>query len=126
MEGISKWAGFDWRTNIALVGGFTAKEVIILTLGTAYSLGGVDPEKSESLSETLSKTPGWSPLVALSLIIFTIFYAPCLITVVMIVKESGSWKWGILSIVFNTTLALALTTFVFSSWFGHGYIGRLT
>jgi ferrous iron transport protein B len=58
LEGISKWAGFDWRTNIALVGGFAAKEVVISALGTAYSLGEVDPEESDSLSEILAKTPG--------------------------------------------------------------------
>ena len=113
LESVSKWAGFDWRTNIALVGGFAAKEVVISALGTAYSLGEVDPEESESLSETLAKTPGWSPLVALSLIIFTIFYAPCFVTVVMIVRESGSWKWGIFSMAFNTVLALVLATLVF-------------
>jgi len=113
LEGISKWAGFDWRTNIALVGGFAAKEVVISALGTAYSLGEVDPEESDSLSEILAKTPGWSPLVALSLIIFTIFYAPCFVTVVMIVRESGSWKWGAFSMAFNTILAFVLAALVF-------------
>jgi len=113
LEGISKWMGFDWRTNIALVGGFAAKEVVISALGTAYSLGEVDPEESGSLSEILAKTPGWSPLVALSLIIFTIFYAPCFVTVIMIVKESGSWKWGAFSMAFNTTLAFVLAVLVF-------------
>ena len=113
LEGVSQWAGFDWRTNIALVGGFAAKEVVVSTLGTAYSLGEVDPEETGSLSESLAKTPGWSPLVALSLIIFTIFYAPCFVTVVMIVRESGSWKWGFFSMAFNTVLALVLATLVF-------------
>ncbi|MCD6487203.1 MAG: ferrous iron transport protein B [Syntrophobacterales bacterium] len=113
LEGVSKWAGFDWRTNIALVGGFAAKEVVVSTLGTAYSLGEVDPEETGSLSETLANTPGWSPLVALSLIIFTVFYAPCFVTVVMIVRESGSWKWGVFSMAFNTVLALVLATLVF-------------
>ncbi|MBW2568091.1 MAG: ferrous iron transport protein B [Deltaproteobacteria bacterium] len=123
LEGISKWAGFDWRTNIALVGGFAAKEVVISALGTAYSLGEVDPEESDSLSEILTKTPGWSPLVALSLIIFTIFYAPCFVTVVMIVRESGSWKWGAFSMAFNTTLAFVLAVFVFQIGSTMGILG---
>jgi ferrous iron transport protein B len=113
LEGVSKWAGFDWRTNIALVGGLAAKEVVVSTLGTAYSLGEVDPEESRALSEILSKTPGWSPLAALSLIIFTIFYAPCFVTVVMIMRESGSWKWGVFSIVFNTLVAFLLAVTVY-------------
>ena len=113
LEPVSRLAGFDWRTNIALVGGIAAKEVVVTTLGTAYSLGDVDPDSTGSLSETLQKTPGWSPLVALSLIIFTIFYSPCFVTVVAIIREAGSWKWGAFSVVFNTLLALSLATLVF-------------
>jgi ferrous iron transport protein B len=79
LEGISKWAGFDWRTNIALVGGFAAKEVVISAIGTAYFF----------------------------------FYAPCFVTVVMIVRKSGSWKWGAFSMAFNTTLAFVLAALVF-------------
>ncbi len=121
LESISKWAGFDWRTNIALVGGFAAKEVVVSTLGTAYSLGGVDPETAGSLSETLANDPNWTPLVALSLIIFTIFYAPCFVTVVCIVKEAGSWKWGAFSIIFNTLLAFILATLIFQIGSAMGY-----
>jgi ferrous iron transport protein B len=113
LECVSKWAGFDWRTNIALVGGLAAKEVVVSALGTVYSLGEVDPEESRALSEILSKTPAWNPLVALSLIVFTIFYAPCFVTVVMIVRESGSWKWGIFSMVFNTLVAFTLAVMVY-------------
>ncbi len=113
LESVSRWAGFDWRTNIALIGGFAAKEVVVSTLGTAYSLGDVDSEASESLSATLAHAPGWRPLTALALIIFTIFYAPCFVTVVSIVRESGSWKWGAFSMGFNTLLAFTLAVIVF-------------
>ena len=113
LEGLTKLAGFDWRTNIALVGGFAAKEVVVSTLGTAYSLGAIDPEDTDSLSKTLSENSSWSPLSALSLIIFTIFYAPCFVTVVCIVRETGTWKWGIFSMVFNTVLAFTLSVVFF-------------
>lgn len=113
MEWITGFAGFDWRTNIALVGGFAAKEVVVSTLGTAYSLGEVDPEETASLSEKLADSPGWGPLTAMSLIIFTIFYAPCFVTVACISKEAGSWKWGAFSIIFNTALAFCLSAAVF-------------
>ena len=113
LESITSLAGFDWRTNIALVGGFAAKEVVVSTLGTAYSLGEVDPEETTSLSEKLSKAPGWSPLTAMSLIIFTIFYAPCFVTVACISREAGSWKWGAFSIIFNTALAFGLSVAVY-------------
>ena len=113
LETVSRWAGFDWRTNIALVGGFAAKEVVVSTLGTAYSLGEVDPEASKSLSATLANAPGWRPLTAMSLIIFTIFYAPCFVTVICIIREAGSWKWGVFSMVFNTLLAFTLSVIVY-------------
>jgi len=113
LEVVSRWAGFDWRTNIALVGGFAAKEVVVSTLGTAYSLGNVDPDASDTLSATLAAAPGWRPLTAMSLIIFTIFYAPCFVTIVMIVRETGSWKWGAFSMAFNTLIAFTLSVIVF-------------
>ena len=113
LKGVTRLAGFDWRTNIALVGGFAAKEVVVSTLGTAYSLGEVDPEAPESLSEKLAATPGWRPLVAMSLIVFTIFYAPCFVAVVCISREAGSWKWGLFSVVFNTVLAFSLAVLVY-------------
>ncbi|MGA6925320.1 MAG: ferrous iron transport protein B, partial [Desulfosarcina sp.] len=102
IESVSRWAGFDWRTNIALLGGFAAKEVIVSTLGTAYSLGAVDPETLDSpLAARLAVEPGWRILTAWSLMIFIMFYAPCLVTVICIARES-SWKWGLFSMLFNT------------------------
>ena len=112
IEPAAKLAGFDWRTSIALIGGVAAKEVIVSTLGTAYSLGEVDPEESEGLSELLATDAAWSPMVAVSLIIFIMLYAPCFVTVVAIARES-SWGWAGFSLVFNTTLAYALAVAVY-------------
>ena len=113
LESVSRLAGLDWRTNIALVGGFAAKEVVVSTLGTAYSLGEVDPEETMVLSEALAKDSGWSPLAALGLIVFTMFYSPCFVSVVCISREAGSWKWGAFAIVFNTLLAFGLAVLIY-------------
>jgi ferrous iron transport protein B len=113
LESVSHWAGFDWRTNIALLGGFAAKEVVVSTLGTAYSLGEVDSEATGSLSKTLAKDPNWSPLIAVGLIVFTMFYSPCFVSVICISRESGSWKWGVFAMAFNTLLAFILAALVF-------------
>jgi ferrous iron transport protein B len=123
METVSWLPGFDWRTNIALVGGFAAKEVIVTTLGTAYSLGQTDPEDNTSLAETLAKDPHWNPVVALALIVFVMFYAPCFVTVVCISRESGSWKWGLFSICFNTGFAFMLATLVYQGGRALGFAG---
>ena len=104
LEVITGPLGFDYRTNIALLGGFAAKEVVISTLGTAYSLGEVDPDNVSSLSENLKKDPKWNPLQAFTLIIFTMLYVPCFVTVIMIRRET-SWRWAGFSIVFNLIIA---------------------
>lgn len=106
-EPLSSLAGFDWRTNIALVGGFAAKEVIVSTFGTAYSLGDVDPEESESLSSRIAQDPQWNRATALALIIFVLLYSPCFVTVVTMAKES-SWRWALFATVFNTVLGFGL------------------
>ena len=104
LEWISRPLGFEYRTNIALVAGFAAKEVVVSTLGTAYSLGEVDPDESGSLSDRLRSSPGWNPLQAFTLIVFTMLYVPCVATVASIRKES-SIRWAGFSILFNLTIA---------------------
>jgi ferrous iron transport protein B len=114
LELVSWLPGFDWRTNIALLGGLAAKEVIVSTMGTAYSLGDLDPHAGGgSLSKTLAADPHWTPLLSLGLIVFIMFYAPCVVTVSCIVKEAGSWRWGVFSVLFNTTFAFIMATLVY-------------
>jgi ferrous iron transport protein B len=112
LEGITSTIGFDYRTNIALIGGFLAKEVIVSTLGTAYSLGEVDPEESIPLSKKLRNEPGWNPLVAFTLILFIMLYVPCFITVISIKRET-SWKWAGFSIAFNLVAAFMVSLAVY-------------
>ncbi len=104
--------GFDWRTNIALVGGFAAKEVVVATLGTAYSLGDIDPAGGERLSDRLKKEPGWNPLMAFTLIMFVMMYAPCVVTLAVIKKETGSWKWTVFATAYTTALAYTVALIV--------------
>ncbi len=115
LEPIGRLCGFDWRINVALVGGFAAKEVIVSTLGIALSIGEVDPEETASLSERLASDAHWNPLVAFSLIVFSIFYAPCFVTVVCMVRETGGWKWPCFSMAFNTVFAFLLATSVYQA-----------
>ena len=112
LEPISQWAGFDWRTNIALVGGFAAKEVIVSTFGTAYSLGDVDPEAADTLSSRIATDPGWNKFTALAMIVFVLLYAPCVVTVVAIAKES-TWRWAIFATVFNTILGFGMAVIIY-------------
>ncbi|MCP4352365.1 MAG: ferrous iron transport protein B [Desulfobacterales bacterium] len=112
MEPVTQKAGFDWQTNIALLGGFSAKEVIISTLSTAYSLGETDAEDSKSLADYLGKDPKWNAATAVSLIVFVMLYSPCFVTVVAMARES-SWGWAAFSVVFNTLFAYVMAVAVF-------------
>lgn len=113
MEPVSELAGFNWRTNIALTGGFAAKEVIVSTLGTAYSMGEVDVEETESLAKRLVSDPEFTTASAVALIIFTMLYAPCFVTVVTMARES-SWKWAATSVIGSTGLAFVMAVLGFN------------
>lgn len=113
IEHVTRFCGFDWRTNVALVGGFAAKEMVVSVMGTAYSMGEADPEKTSPLRDLLAKDPAWNPLVAFTLILFTMLYVPCVVSVVCIAKEAGSWKWGVFSAIFNTTVAFLVAVLVY-------------
>ncbi len=118
-EPVSSYAGFDWKTNIAILGGFAAKEVIISTLGTVYSMGEVETDETDSLGKRLVRDPNWNSVVAVSALIFIMFYAPCFVTVVCIAKEA-SWNWAFFSMAFNTFFAFLASVAVFQigSFFG--------
>jgi ferrous iron transport protein B len=112
LEPVTRPAGFDWQINIALIGGVAAKEVIVSTLATAYSLGNADVATIEGLSSRLQRDPEWSVRRALSMIVFVMLYAPCFVTVAAMVRES-SWKWAAFSVVYTTILAYGLAVAVY-------------
>ena len=107
--------GFDWRTNVALVGGLAAKEVIVSTMGTAYSLGqgtkkGAD---AEPLARRLAASSSWSPLSAVALMIFVMIYSPCVATLAVIRRETGTWRWALFAMLHHTLLAYVLALLVY-------------
>ncbi len=83
--------GFDWRIGIALVTGLAAKEVVVSTLGTIYSLGETD-ESSVDLRQKLQEDPHFNKATALSLMVFVLLYIPCVAAIAVFRKEAGSWK----------------------------------
>ncbi len=116
LEPVTHLAGFSWKTNIALIGGTAAKEVIVSTLGTAYAIedaGDEDSEGTRSLSERLANDPDWNIASALSLIVFVLIYAPCVVTLIVIRQETSSWGWTFFSLFFNTGLAYGLAVLTY-------------
>ena len=91
VEPIIRYAGFDWRIGVGLIGAMTAKEVFVAQMGIVYKIGEVD-EDSVPLQTILRNH--YSPLVGLCVILFSLVAAPCLATVVVVAKES-SFKWAL-------------------------------
>ncbi len=113
LEPVTRLAGFEWRDNVALIGGFATKEVVVGTLGTAYSIGDAHPDRMQNLSARLADDPDWSPLRALALMVFVMVYAPCSATMAAIRRESGKWRWAVFAIGYTTLLAFALAVGVY-------------
>lgn len=113
IEPITKYIGFDWKVNIALIGGMAAKEVIVGTLGTVYHMETSDTREQDSLSANISHHPEWYPLRAFTLMIFVMLYAPCIATLVTIGKETGTIRIPAFSLLFSTTVAFLISLIVF-------------
>ena len=110
--------GFHWRATVAALAGVPAKEIVVSTLGVLYS--GNEEIDEASLSARLT-TPNpvtghtdFTPASALALMVFVLLYCPCMATVVAIVKETGSWKYGAFSVVYNTLVAWTVAFIVYN------------
>ena len=100
--------GFHWRASVAVLAGVPAKEIVVSTLGVLYP--GQEDIDDNSLSTRLtapgpSGRPDFTPAVAISFMIFVLLYFPCIATVTAIVRETGSWKYGLFSMTYNTLVA---------------------
>jgi ferrous iron transport protein B len=124
LTAVTEPVGFDWQTNVALLGGLAAKEVIVATLGTAYSLGeskkggkgsGEDEKAPVSLGEKLQDSGDWSPLRAFALMIFVMIYSPCVATLAAMRRETGTWAWPVFSVGYNTVMAYVMALLAFQT-----------
>jgi len=104
LEPLLRPVGFDWKIAVALVGGLTAKEVVISTLATVYGVAESD-EEGVALREALRRDPTFSPLVAYALMVFILLYVPCMVALIMIAAETGSWKWAAFAAGYSSVLA---------------------
>jgi ferrous iron transport protein B len=110
LEPVIKPMGFDWKIGTALIGAFAAKEVFVAQMGIVHAIGEAN-EESETLRETLKKT--YTPLVGFCIMLFCLVSAPCMATIAVTARESGSWKWAMLQLVGLTVVAYVLTVVVF-------------
>jgi ferrous iron transport protein B len=124
VEPLVKPLGWDWRIGIGVIASFPAREVIIATLGTIYSLGGDVDEEDESLIGSLHSSTWpdgrkvYNVPVALSIMVFFALCAQCASTLMVIKRETNSWFWPAFTFGYMTTLAYvaALATYQIGMW----------
>ena len=92
VEPVFRPIGFDWKLSVATITGFAAKENIVSTLGILYRADSDEGEGRASLGEALRSDPGWNPLLAFVLMLFTLAIPPCFAAMATIKAELG---WGL-------------------------------
>ena len=109
IEPVVRPLGWDWKIGVGVIASFPAREVIIATLGTIYSLGGDSEEASLQSAIRESKWPDGRPVftisVALSIMVFFALCAQCAATLMVIKRETNSWRWPIFTFAYMTLLA---------------------
>jgi len=121
LEPVTQWAGFNWRVNVALLSAFAAKESSVSTLGALYDQGETG---DQSLEKRMAEgETGFTPLHALSLMLFMVLYPPCIATTIMVKIQSGSIKWMLFSVIYPMVLGLAVAVLIFTGGSALGLTG---
>ncbi|MCH5222945.1 MAG: ferrous iron transport protein B [Muribaculaceae bacterium] len=110
VEPVMEPLDLGWKACCSLLAGCAAKEVVVSTLGVLY-VGDDDAELLSQRLSTPSKITGKAPFTtasALGFLVFVLLYFPCIATITAIIKETGTWKWGLFSVIYNTSIAWVL------------------
>jgi ferrous iron transport protein B len=101
------------------VAGLGAKEVVVSTLGTLYS---IEDEKAltnnkdssvKGFADKAREQSGYSPLVAYVLMVFTLLYVPCMVFIATMKRETNTWKWPLFTIGYTLVLAWGVSFLVY-------------
>jgi len=109
IEPVFKPLGFDWKLAVASISGIAAKEIVVSTMGTLYSIQEAD-EESESLRENISRE--YNPLIGYNFMLFTLLYFPCMAGMAVFRREAG-WKEMFFQIGYTMLLAWVVSFIVF-------------
>ncbi|NNE43075.1 MAG: ferrous iron transport protein B [Gemmatimonadetes bacterium] len=119
MEPLIEPLGFDWKIGIALITSFAAREVMVATMATVFNLGedeeGFTPlrEKMKSARDPETGELMYTPLKAISLMVFFVLACQCMSTVAVVKRETNGWTWPIVMIVVMNTMAYGASLLVY-------------
>jgi ferrous iron transport protein B len=109
--------GYDWRIGISLITSFAAREVFVGTLATLYSVGEEDGGMRLRDKMREARRPDGTPLftlaTGLSLMVFYVFAMQCMSTLAITRRETKTWKWAIIQLVYMTALAYLMSLLFF-------------
>ncbi|HQV54026.1 MAG: ferrous iron transport protein B [Chitinophagaceae bacterium] len=110
--------GYDWKIGIALITSFAAREVFVGTMATLYSVGDDDADglvlkEKMKAAKRPDGTPVFNLASGLSLMIFYVFAMQCMSTLVIVKKETKTWKWPIIQLIYMTGLAYVMSWIVY-------------
>ncbi|MEQ9149280.1 MAG: ferrous iron transport protein B [Cytophagales bacterium] len=112
--------GFNWKIGIALLTSFAAREVFVGTMATIYSIENDDGDNlplKRRMAQELNPDSGekfYNPAVGLSLMVFYAFAMQCMSTLAIVYRETNSWKWPMLQLVYMTALAYVSSLLVYN------------
>ncbi|MCT7909740.1 ferrous iron transport protein B [Arcobacter lacus] len=120
IEPITKYAGFDWKINVAFLSSFAARESAVATLGSLYENNKADNQRAE---EAMAQNSGYTPLHATAIIIFMLLTPPCIATMIVVKMQTNSFKWMLFAIFFPIGLGIISSAIIFTlgtlnSWSG--------
>lgn len=111
IEPVIEPLGFNWKIGVALIASFAAREVVVSTLSIIYNVGKDANEESDTLIQAVRNaknadgSPTWTPLTALTLMVFFVLAMQCMSTVAVVRRETNSWGWALFMIGYMTVLA---------------------
>lgn len=118
IEPVIKPLGYDWKMGVGLIGAFAAREVFVSTMGIVYSVGD-DDEDTQPLAQAMladryaDGRRVWTPLVATSLLVWFVLAMQCMSTLAIVRRETGTWRWPLLQLVYMTGLAYVVSLLVY-------------
>lgn len=111
--------GFDWKIGIALITSFAAREVFVGTMATIYSVEEPEDdmttirEKMANARDSVTGEPTYTAATAFSLMVFYAFAMQCMSTIAVVYRETKSWKWPIIQLVYMTAMAYVASLIVY-------------
>lgn len=95
-----EWAGLGyWQIAVALIAGIAAKEVVVSSLSVLYGISNINSAVGMGMLCTMLGAEGFTAVNAYALMVFCLLYTPCIATIVMIKKETESFRWMFVSVV---------------------------